>query len=71
VATFTLEIDERTSLGKSIKKMILSIVNNKEVKLIEKPRYNPMTEKAIKEAKSGIGISKIKNHEDLMKKLRS
>jgi len=37
----------------------------------ESPRYNEETEKAMKEAREGKGIIKTKNHEDLMKKLRS
>jgi antitoxin component of RelBE/YafQ-DinJ toxin-antitoxin module len=37
----------------------------------ESPRYNQETEKAMKEARAGKGIIKTKNHEDLIKKLRS
>jgi antitoxin component of RelBE/YafQ-DinJ toxin-antitoxin module len=37
----------------------------------EKNRYNAETEKVIKEARSGKGLIKAKNVEDLMKQLNS
>ena len=51
--------------------MILAFVNDKEIKISENPRYNSTTEKAIKEAQLGIGVTKTKSHADLMKKLRN
>ena len=34
-----------------------------------KPRYNAATEKAIQDAKKGIGVTEVKNVDDLFKKL--
>jgi antitoxin component of RelBE/YafQ-DinJ toxin-antitoxin module len=41
------------------------------VEVHEQGNFNTETVKAIEESKKGIGITKTKNHTDLMKKLRS
>jgi antitoxin component of RelBE/YafQ-DinJ toxin-antitoxin module len=38
---------------------------------IDKPRYNIETEKSIRDAKNGIGVTKVKNVSDLFQKLNS
>ncbi|MES2544240.1 MAG: hypothetical protein V4548_05100 [Bacteroidota bacterium] len=37
----------------------------------EKNRYNAVTEKTIRDAKNGIGVTKVKNAADLFKKLEA
>lgn len=42
MSTITIKINERTSTGKVIKKMILALINTPEVEIIEeKNPYNP------------------------------
>ncbi|MDR2204872.1 MAG: hypothetical protein LBE36_01765 [Flavobacteriaceae bacterium] len=64
-----MTINETSKEAKAFVEYIrsLSFVKIKE----EKNRYNAETEKAIREARAGIGIIKTKSHDDLMKKLRS
>ncbi|MDR0794053.1 MAG: hypothetical protein LBE82_12160 [Chitinophagaceae bacterium] len=65
-----IKIDNRSKAAKSF----LEYVKTLSFVKVEKPTssiFNKETEKAIKEARAGIGIIKTSSHEDLMKKLRS
>ncbi|TZF85583.1 hypothetical protein FW774_00440 (plasmid) [Pedobacter sp. BS3] len=64
----TVTINEK---GKGAKALIELLSTFSYVKIHKKNRYNAETEKAIEEARAGIGIIKTKSHADLMKKLRS
>lgn len=70
MSTITLKINDKTSAGKAIKKMILSLINTPEVEIIE-GRYNAETEKAIKDAKAGKGMIKVKDVNELLKIINS
>lgn len=67
--TTTVKIDLRSSAAKSLVAFLrtLSFVKIEE----EGSLFNEETEKAITEARAGIGLTKTKSHSDLMKKLRS
>ncbi|MBA0882426.1 hypothetical protein [Flavobacterium undicola] len=68
MATITLSYDARNVIAKKTIAYILSLGVFKNA---EKPRYNAKTEKAIQDAKNGIGVIKVKNVEDLFEKLNS
>ena len=64
---FTIKIDPRK---KEAKALLEYLKNLPFVEFeLEKPRYNAETEKAIQEARNGIGITKVKNVVDLFQKL--
>lgn len=65
----TVKIDIRSSAAKNLVAFLktLSFVKIEE----ESSRYNDETEKAITEARAGIGLTITKNHADLMHKLKS
>jgi antitoxin component of RelBE/YafQ-DinJ toxin-antitoxin module len=66
---FTIKIDQRK---KEAKALLEYLKNLPFVELeIDKPRYNAETEKAIQDAKNGIGITKVKNVTDLFQKLNA
>jgi hypothetical protein len=66
VQTITLKINEKSSTGKIIKKMIMALMNTPDVEIIE-GRYNKETEKVIMETKLGKGLTKLKNVNELKK----
>ncbi len=67
--TTTVKIDIRSNAAKNLVAFLktLSFVKVEE----QETRYNSETEKVIKEVRAGIGLTKTKNHSDLMNKLRS
>ena len=67
--TTTVKIDIRSNAAKNLVAFLktLSFVKVEE----QDTRYNNETEKVIKEARARIGLTKTKNHSDLMHKLRS
>ena len=70
--TITLKINKKSREGKTLMDLInLFSLKKTAVQIVDEPRYNPKTEKAIAETKLRIGIIKTTSHEDLMKKLRS
>jgi antitoxin component of RelBE/YafQ-DinJ toxin-antitoxin module len=66
---FTIKIDSRKKEAKALLEYLknLPFVQLEQ----EKPRYNAATEKAIQEARSGIGVTKVKNVADLFQKLNA
>ena len=65
----TIKIDQRK---KEARALLEFLKNLPFVELdIEKRRYNPETEKAIQDAKNGIGITRVKNVSDLFQKLNA
>ncbi|PJR04178.1 hypothetical protein [Avrilella dinanensis] len=70
----TITVDKRTKAGKLLLEMAkLLAEKNKDVIITEneKSRYNKETEKAIKEAKSGIGLIEAESVDELFEKLKS
>jgi len=67
---FTIKIDQRKKEAKALIEFLknLSFV---EIELQEKPRYNPETEKAIQDARNGIGMTKFNSLVDFRKQLYS
>lgn len=63
----TLKFDQRKKETKALLEYLKSLPYI-EVET-NKPRYNVATEKAIQDAKNGIGVTKVKNVADLFKKL--
>lgn len=65
----TIKLDPRKKEAKALIEFLknLSFVEIEK----EKPRYNAETEKAIKDAKKGIGVTKAKSVADLFKKLEA
>ncbi len=70
MSIITIKINDKTKVGKTIKKLILSLINTPEIEIIE-GRYNSETEKVIRDARAGKGLIKIKNREELIKTLNS
>ena len=64
-----VKIDSRSKAAK----LFIEYIKTLPFVHVEKdsPRYNEDTEIALKEARQGKGITKTKNHGDLMRKLRS
>lgn len=78
MTTITLKINERSKAGKAVLAMLGFFAEEKNgveivvtPKTIEKPRYNAETEKAIQDAKNGIGVTKVKNITELFQKLNA
>jgi hypothetical protein len=75
----TIHIKENSKQAKAVLEMLKTFafveVVEKPVGLgkpsTEKKRYNATTEKAIQDAKNGIGVTKVKNVADLFKKLNA
>jgi hypothetical protein len=65
MSIITIKINDKTKVGKTIKRLILSLIHTPEVEIIE-GRYNEETEKVIKDVRAGKGLIKIKNREDLI-----
>lgn len=66
---FTIKIDQRK---KEAKALITYLKNLPFVEIAsEKPRYNAETERAIQDARNGIGVTKVNNVADLFQKLNS
>lgn len=66
---FTIKIDQRKKEAKALLEFLKSLPF---VELeLEKPRYNAETEKAIQDARNGIGVTKVENVSDLFKKLNT
>jgi hypothetical protein len=65
----TIRLDQRKKESRALLEFLKNLpfveVNN------NKPRYNAATEKAIKDAKNGIGLTKVKDIADLFNKLNS
>ena len=68
MATITLSYNPRNVIAKKTIAYILSLGVFKNA---EKPRYNAEAEKAIRDAKNGIGVTKVENVKDLFEKLNS
>ena len=64
---FTIKIDQRKKEAKALLEYLKNLPFV-EIEL-EKPRYNAETEKAIQDARNGIGVTKVKNVADLFQKL--
>jgi antitoxin component of RelBE/YafQ-DinJ toxin-antitoxin module len=64
---FTIKIDPRKKEAKAL----LEYLRNLPFVELEKRRYNVETEKAIQEARNGIGVTKVKNVADLFQKLNA
>lgn len=64
-----VKIDSRSKAAK----LFLEYVKTLSFAVVEEndKTFNAETEKAIREARAGIGITKTKSHDDLMKKLRN
>ena len=70
MTTITLKINERTKKGKAFLEMARAFFeDSKEIEIIKIP--NATTQKAINEAKKGVGVNKSSSHTDLMEKLLS
>jgi antitoxin component of RelBE/YafQ-DinJ toxin-antitoxin module len=69
----TITVNKHTQAGKLLFEMakLLSEKTNDIVIENERPRYNKETEKAIRDAKAGIGLIKAKNVDELFEKLKS
>ena len=65
----TIKLDQRKKETKALLEYLKSLPYVKVES--EKPRYNTATEKAIQDAKKGIGVTNAKNVTDLFKKLNS
>lgn len=65
----TIKFDQRKKETKALLEYLRSLPYIKVE--MEKPRYNAITEKAIRDAKNGIGITKVKNVSDLFEKLKT
>ena len=65
----TIKIDNRKQEAKAL----LAYLNELPFVKVQnkKPRFNAETEKAIQEAKRGIGLTKVENIADLFQKLES
>lgn len=65
----TIKIDERKKEAKALLEYLksLSFIEFKK----KETRYNSATEKSIKDAIKGIGVTKVKNVADLFNKLNS
>lgn len=70
MARITLEYDARNATAKKTLDFILSLGFFK-VGQTDRPRYNAETEKAISDVRTGKGLIKAKNVEDLFKKLKN
>lgn len=60
----TIKIDQRKKEARAL----LEFLKNLPFVEVE-PRYNPETEKAIQDAKNGIGLTTYKNSNDMFKKV--
>ncbi len=70
MTTLTLKINERTKKGKAFLEMAHAFFeDSKEIEIIKVP--NNTTQKAINDAKKGVGLNKSSDHKDLMDKLIS
>jgi len=69
----TITINKRTKAGKLIfemAKLLSETATGVVITENEKPRYNKETEKAIKEAKLGIGLIQAETIDELFEKLK-
>lgn len=66
--TTIIKIDNRSKAAK----LFLEYVKTLSFAVVEENErvFNVKTEKAIKEAQEGIGVTKTRSHSDLMEKLR-
>lgn len=63
-----IKIDNRSKAAKLFLEYVKTL---SFAKIEEEDRtFNARTEKAIREARAGIGVTKTESHDDLMKKLR-
>ena len=70
MTTITLKINERTKKGKAFLEMEHAFFeDSKEIEIIKIP--NSTTQKAINDAKKGVGLNKSSSHKYLMEKLLS
>ena len=70
MTTITLKINEKSKAGKTLLSMVRFFTEEKNgVEIVNVP--NATTQKAINEAKKGIGLNKSSSHTDLMEKLLS
>jgi hypothetical protein len=70
MTTITLKINERTKKGKAFLEMAHAFFeDSKEIEIVKVP--NATTQKAINDAKKGVGLNKSSSHKDLMGKLLS
>lgn len=64
----TVKIKENSKQARLLIEMLKTFAF---VEFQEKPRYNKATEKAIKDARLGKGMTRVKDVKDLMKQLES
>ncbi len=70
MTTLTLKINEKTKKGKAFLEMArVFFEDSKEIEIVKVP--NSTTQKAITNAKKGIGLTSSSSHTDLMEKLMS
>lgn len=70
MTTLTLKINEKTKKGKAFLEMArVFFEDSKEIEIVKVP--NATTQKAIANAKKGIGLNSSSSHADLMEKLIS
>jgi hypothetical protein len=69
MATITVKINERTNFGKAFLALLEVGISEKKIEVIKVP--NADTLKSMANIEAGIGLTKTKNHADLMKKLNS
>jgi hypothetical protein len=68
IAMVTVKIKENSKQAKAVVEMLRTF---SFVEIVEKPRYNAETEKAISDMRAGRGIHRAKNVDDLFKKLNA
>ena len=68
---FTIRIDQRKKEAKALLEYLKNLPFVEIELELEKPRYNAQTEKAIQDARNGIGVTKVKNVADLFQKLNA
>ncbi len=61
--TITLEINEKSTLGKAIKTMLLALVNSTDVKIIEQEKYDEAFVDKVLNAKKNDKRTRIKSSE--------
>jgi hypothetical protein len=64
----TVKIKENSKQAKAVVEMLRTF---SFVEIVEKPRYNAETEKAIADVRAGRGLHKTKSVDDLMKQLKA
>ena len=61
--TITLEINEKSTLGKAIKTMLLALVNTTDVKIIDQDKYDEAFVEKVLNAKKNDKRTRIKSSE--------